>query len=964
MTYTICTSDPGTLKNILDGISASVQIVGPDGKFLDCNAATLRQFRVGSVHDIIGHLPSEFSPEKQNDGTDSGFASQKFVEQALNGELVSFEWDHRRSDGTVFPCQVTLNKIEYEKKICLLSTTVEITEIVSLRKKSEFIVQNAPTPIMDINPDLSIRTGNNAFGALVDLSFEELKNIKLTDFDIRSRVGGSLSEGLALKQDVSGEMEAVVPAGTVYLQYYYKPFYSDDGNLVSIIAYYINKTEEKTAVKDILALTDRCQAGHLDARLDVARYHGEIRNLTEGINKTLDSIIGPLNVAAEYVDRISKGDLPQKITDDYSGDFNEIKNNLNTCIDSLKTLIGDTNEMYKAQKAGDIEAFIPLDKYPGFYRDIVSGYNDVAALHVSSVLKILSVLASYAEGNFEPVLERLPGKQTLANEKLDLLRNNILNLIADCNLLIQSSLEGNLEKRADGSKHLGDYRKIIEGINATLDAIVRPMQDAAVILERMAVNDHSTGMDESAYKGSFADFARSINLVRTRVNHIADSIIKIADGDMSDLEEYRQIGRRSEKDRVVPGLIKAFSNLQALTDETLYLVKAASEGNFNVRVDVANHEGEYRRIIVGVNEILDSVITPVKEAIRVCQEYANSNFFVRVDSGLQVAGEWIGFKNALDNIGIHVCDAILKIQMQVQDLATYAEEATASTEEVSSGAQQIAKNAGGVSANAEQGEDGIEQVLKAMEDLTITVGEVSQRAELVSVSASEANTISKNGIGLAKKSESAMTGIMDSTREVDEIVKDINRQMDEIGKIVRLITDISNQTNLLALNAAIEAARAGEAGRGFAVVAAEVKSLAQDSRASAENIAEMISALQSKASKANDAIKTAGNVVVEGSDALKETLGAFTKIADSVEDITKNAMDVASASEEQAASVEEITASVNEVSGLIQNTSKEAGNAAAATEEASASLEQISKVISNVSSIAESISREMAQFKV
>lgn len=251
-----------------------------------------------------------------------------------------------------------------------------------------------------------------------------------------------------------------------------------------------------------------------------------------------------------------------------------------------------------------------------------------------------------------------------------------------------------------------------------------------------------------------------------------------------------------------------------------------------------------------------------------------------------------------------------------------------------------------------------------MEDLNITVAEVSRRAEEVSSTATTANGYAKNGVQLAQKSETAMEEIKRSSTEVDQIVKDINQQMDEIGKIVRLISDIANQTNLLALNAAIEAARAGEAGRGFAVVAAEVKSLAQDSRQSAENIADMIMTLQTKAKKANDAMGHAGETVAIGSNALSETLGAFEQIAGSIDDITRNATDVASSSEEQAASVEEVTASINEVSGLVQNTAKEAGDAAAATQEASASIDQISKIVANVNEIVETVSLEMAKFKI
>ena len=1201
-------SDIVSLQNMLDATSSSIQIVGPDGVYIDCNAATYAMFRANNVEDIIGKPPSVLSPAHQSDGTDSNDGAAQYIKQAFSGEVVSFEWEHQRFDGSIFPCKVTLQLIEYEGKTCLMGTIIDISDMVALRQKSEFIIANAPTPIIDLKPDLSITYANRAFADLIDTPFAEIQKMKVTDFDIRNRVGRSLSEGIETKSQVHGDLDAVIASGTKHLQYYYTPFFDDDGDLLSIFAYYIDKTEEKNAVRDIIALTDKCQAGSLDARLDAAQYSGEHRLLMEGINGTLDSITGPLNVAAEYVDRIAKGDLPPRITEEYNGDFNEIKNNLNNCIDAIHHLIRDTG------------------------------------------------------------------------------------------MLSGAAVEGRLNSRAEASEHLGDYRKIVEGMNDMLDAVITPLRDAGTVLERMAINDHTKGMDESAYQGDFVSLASNINAVRTRVNHIAGSIEKISHGDLSELAEYQKIGRRSEQDRVVPGLIKAFENLQALTRDTTLLVDAASHGNFNIRADVSRHEGEYQKIIEGINatvdtiadkvawyesildavqfpihvtdmdmnwtymnkafedvllknkvikdrksayglpchtanaticktdncgihqlrtkgvtesyfewqgmngkqvtkpvmnakgeqvgfvetvqdlteqlnqiayyesildavpmgitvtdldsrwtfvnkavetmlkksrkellghhcsewganicksdncgikrlkkgfsntkfeqdggyfnvdcayvydlrgervghvevvgdvtamtrvekyldeavynitfclgqfakgktdfdvripeadqytqdvrkkiadladnlhqardsvknlvvqantlakgaiqgdlknraditqvagdfaevlsginETLESVVTPVQEAIRVADLYARRDFTARFDSSLHVAGEWVGFKTALDNIGIQICDAIGAINKQILDLASNAEEATASVQEISAGAQQIAKNAGSVSVNAEQGDDGITQVLKAMEDLTITVGEVSQRAEKVSGSATEANLISKEGIDLAKKSESAMQGITGSTNEVDLIVREINQQMEEIGKIVRLITDISNQTNLLALNAAIEAARAGEAGRGFAVVAAEVKSLAQDSRGSAENIADMIANLQAKAKKANDAIILAGTAVEDGNRSLEETVGAFSKIAGSIEDITRNAMDMASSSEEQAASVEEITASVNEVSVLIQGTSREAGDAAAATEEASASIEQIGRVVANVSGIAESISREMTKFKV
>ncbi len=1177
----IRTADAVSLRNIIDATPASIQIVGPDGVYIDCNSATFAMFRAKNDEDIIGRPPSVLSPAKQTNDTDSAAGSEIFIKRAFSGEKVSFEWEHQRLDGTIFPCQATLQLIDYEGTTCLMATLVDISDIVALRKKTEAMIANAPTPIIDLKPDFTINQANQAFSNLISKSYEDLLGMNLSDFDVRNRVGESLADGIKERRQVKGDLDAVVPGGMKHLQYHYSPFYNDKGELLSVFAYYIDKTSEIDAVRDVVELTGKCQAGCLDSRLDSTNYTGELKQLIEGINGTLDSITGPLNVAAEYVFRIAKGDLPPRITEEYHGDFNEIKNNLNSCIDSLERLIEDNSTMYKEQKLGNIEALIDSDSYQGFYKDITSGFNDTLSLHVGGVMKILNLLSSYAEGDFTPVLEQLPGKQALANEKMNQLKENILALVDDCDLLTRAAIEGRLDTRADTSSHKGDYLKIVEGLNNTLDSVVKPIRETEKILGRFALNDHTPIMDEDKYQGEFKVLAENVNQVRTRLLAATTLASDIAIGNTDKLNDLKKIGKRSEQDELMPAFITCMENVQRVIKDIGLLSSAANEGNLDVRVDPSGHKGEFRRMVEemnrtfelmadrvawfesildamqfpvtvtdldakwtfvnkavedmlkvsrkkiigrpckewgaaicgtencgierlkrglsttnfeqfggffkvdaayvknakgenvghvevvsditalkrvenyldlsverissclnmfakgktgftvtvpesdeytaevrgkiadladnlhhardsvkelvlqantlaneaiqgnlncradttkvegdfaevlnGINNTLESVVEPVQEAIRIADEYALANFTARFNPDLKVAGDWTGFKNSLDNIGIQICEAIRLINERVIELTTNSEEAATSVQEISSGAEQIAQNMGGVSANAEQGDEGIVQILKAMEDFTITVGEVSQRAEMVSGSATEASLFSKEGIELARKSENAMKGIVGSTNEVNGIVQDINQQMEEIGKIVRLITDISNQTNLLALNAAIEAARAGDAGRGFAVVAAEVKSLAQDSRASAENIADMITNLQTKTKQATDAIEHAGTAVEDGNQALGKTIGAFSKIVESIEDITKNAVDMASSSEEQAAAVEEITASVNEVSILVQGTSKEAGSAATAAEEASVSIGQIGAVIGNVSEIAERISKEMGRFKI
>jgi len=459
------------------------------------------------------------------------------------------------------------------------------------------------------------------------------------------------------------------------------------------------------------------------------------------------------------------------------------------------------------------------------------------------------------------------------------------------------------------------------------------------------------------------------NYITAYLASMADNLTKLSNGNLDFNLEISPASKTTKEARewflgINKNLVEVKDAFSLLVSDADKLSKAAVEGKLKTRADAGKHHGEYKKIIEGVNTTLDSVIAPVNEALRISIEYAQCNFAARVDEKLQVSGDFQLFKDSLNNIGIEVSKAVVLINQQVAELSDAAKAADSGVNDISAGASQIAKNTGQVSANAEKSDLGVEQVLKAMADLSSTVEEVATSMESVAGLAKNADTLSADGVKLAGKANQSMGRINDSTKIVDTNILEINNQMKEIGKIVKLIRDIANQTNLLALNAAIEAARAGDAGRGFAVVAAEVKSLAQESRSSAENIAAMIAELQKRSQKSAEAVVQATQQVTQGSKDVEDTLAVFNKIVESVTKISQSSTEVAAATEEQAASVEEITASVNEVSSLIQGTTKEAGDAAAATEEASAALDEITKVVGKVNSIVVSVSSEMTKFKV
>jgi len=936
-TFPVITSkDVSSLQTVIDSIPIAVLLIGSNGLYLDCNGAALRIFDASSRDDLIGKSPALLSPKKQRNGNDSVDEAKKYQQKVHNSGLTTFYFDHKTLSGTIFPAKVTLQEISYEGEACRLCTIADMTGEVRIEEIQALTDKN-PYALIKLNPNLTIADVNPAFSIISGYTKEEWIGRQVSDFKIIKRDGPSPQDAVLSQSPVRGKYVADFPTGITSMEYTYIPVFDAEGDLEQIITIFSDLTELETKIHESNTLIKENPASILSldidgkilsvnpAFLDVSRISEE-KLLTMNVKEFKILERDGLSLSETIsVKKASKG----RLVSDFGWavktlDFTYIPIfDINNTVTSLVAMYIDVSD--QVVYINEIEAFIRDNPHA-----IMMINPDMS---ITNANPACSQLLGYTEQELSrmkltdmPVLEREGQTVQDAFKTKKMTRGSLIS------------------NTPSGKKHF--------------DIVYIPILDKkGVVIKLIEIfSDMTTIRSMVTYlKQSVDGVQKNISSLAKGDTTFSVTILDADEHSASAREEFVKIGQAIEIAR------KAITQL--VTD-TNAIAQAAIAGDMKYRSDSSVHQGDYRAIIEGLNLTLDSIAVPIKEAMKIADNFANYNFTARFDPSIPIKGDWVQFKEALNNLGIQVSAAISQITKNVSELAASAEEANASVEEVISGSHQITTNTTLVSQNAEQGGDGISQVLKAMEDLNETVGAVSRKAESVSVASDESNKLTKEGIALAKQSDSAMGEITQTANEVDTIVTGINSQMDEIGKIVRLISDIASQTNLLALNAAIEAARAGEAGRGFAVVAAEVKSLAQDSRKSAENIADMIAALQTKAKQATEAMGKSTLSVKEGSSALEQTLIAFNKIADTIEEINKSIVDVASASEEQAASVEEVTASIQEVANLVKNTSDEAGNAAAATEEASASIDEIGRIMTGVVQIAENIAGEMSKFKV
>ncbi|WHS60765.1 methyl-accepting chemotaxis protein [Pseudomonas sp. G2-4] len=259
---------------------------------------------------------------------------------------------------------------------------------------------------------------------------------------------------------------------------------------------------------------------------------------------------------------------------------------------------------------------------------------------------------------------------------------------------------------------------------------------------------------------------------------------------------------------------------------------------------------------------------------------------------------------------------------------------------ISEGVTQIASAAEQLSAVTEQTSAGVnsqkvetDQVATAMHEMTATVQEVARNAEEASEAAVAADQQAREGEKVVGEAIAQIERLALEVGNSTAAMGDLKRESDKIGSVLDVIKSVAQQTNLLALNAAIEAARAGEAGRGFAVVADEVRSLAQRTQKSTEEIEQLIVGLQSGTEQVATIMDNSRSLTDNSVELTRRAGGSLENITRTVSAIQSMNQQIAAAAEQQSAVAEEINRSVLNVRDVSEQTASSSEETAASSAE-------------------------------
>jgi methyl-accepting chemotaxis protein len=289
-------------------------------------------------------------------------------------------------------------------------------------------------------------------------------------------------------------------------------------------------------------------------------------------------------------------------------------------------------------------------------------------------------------------------------------------------------------------------------------------------------------------------------------------------------------------------------------------------------------------------------------------------------------------------------DSMSKVVLSAENLSESASTASSAILEMSASIERIAENANLFNETAHDTAASIEEMVTTIRQIAESIEVLSETSETIASSVDEVNATTKDielraddsvrlaevvmtnasdkGINAASAAIEGIKNIKKSVFDLSEVINMLGKKTDDIGKILTVIDDVADQTNLLALNAAILASKAGEHGKGFAIVADEIKSLAERTSVSTNEIAALINSVQ-EVTKSSIRMASGGIQSVEkGMMLVNDVNKALTDIVDSSKASTEMVRAIQRATSEEAVAVKQITDAIEGMTGQIENISR------------------------------------------
>ncbi|MCL2399740.1 MAG: methyl-accepting chemotaxis protein [Defluviitaleaceae bacterium] len=519
------------------------------------------------------------------------------------------------------------------------------------------------------------------------------------------------------------------------------------------------------------------------------------------------------------------------------------------------------------------------------------------------VQEVAEVLSEVANGNFNINI-----KSNLAKDEIGIMTRDVYSLINVVKSLVddiekfsyESTVNGDVDYRINAAKYRGSYNRMTVSLNGFIDNVNKDVEDLLATL--MSIN-----------KGNFKVELRKLPGKKVVLNQTSEALL---------------------------------ANLNAISAEVSKMIKSAVSGDLSAKIDDKQFEGDWRKLMFGLNQVTKAVNKPITEINDIMSRLSQGDFSTKVKGNYH--GDFSAMSQAVNNTITSLSGYVSEMDEILSSISNGDLTRTISREyvgefgeiknsinnisgnlnktmgEIASASEQVLTGAKQISSSAMDLANGANTQASSVQELNASVEMINQQTRQNADNANTANTLSNTSTSNARVGNDAMGQLMEAMTQIKE-------SSNSISQIIKTIQDIAFQTNLLSLNASVEAARAGDHGKGFSVVADEVRSLASRSQSAVKETEEMIA--------------TAISRVEVGSEIAQTTSESLNAIVSSATEVLAIINKIASSSIDQAEAIEQVSQGLQQISNIVQSNSAVSEEAAAASEELTSQAEVMRELV-------------------